>query len=94
MRRLTPMLASVVAAGLVAHTAGWTTPMTAAGIQERIEARVQALPGVMGVAAIDLIDIDYPPWHNDTDTMDKLSAQSMEIVGTVVYEVIQRLEHQ
>ena len=47
-----------------------------------------------GVAAIDLIDIDYPPWHNDTDTMDKLSAQSMEIVGTVVYEVIQRLEHQ
>jgi hypothetical protein len=46
------------------------------------------------VAAIDLIDIDYPPWHNDTDTMDKLSAQSMEIVGTVVYEVIQRLEHQ
>ena len=47
-----------------------------------------------GVAAIDLIDIDYPPWHNDTDTMDKLSAQSMEIVGTVVYQVIQRLEHQ
>jgi len=47
-----------------------------------------------GVAAIDLIDIDYPPWHNDSDTMDKLSAQSMEIVGTVVYEVIQRLEHQ
>jgi len=48
----------------------------------------------VGVAAIDLIDIDYPPWHNDTDTMDKLSAQSMEIVGTVVYEVIQRLERQ
>lgn len=47
-----------------------------------------------GVAAIDLIDIDYPPWHNDTDTMDKLSAHSMEIVGTVVYEVIQRLERQ
>jgi Zn-dependent M28 family amino/carboxypeptidase len=45
-----------------------------------------------GVAAIDLIDIDYPPWHNDTDTMDKLSPRSMEIVGTVVYEVIQRLE--
>ena len=28
-----------------------------------------------GVPAIDLIDIDYPPWHTDTDTMDKLSAQ-------------------
>jgi len=45
-----------------------------------------------GVAAVDLIDIDYPPWHTDADSMDKLSAQSMEIVGTVVYEVIQRLE--
>jgi glutaminyl-peptide cyclotransferase len=47
-----------------------------------------------GAPAVDLIDIDYPPWHTDTDTMDKLSAQSMEIVGTVVYEVIQRLERQ
>jgi len=47
-----------------------------------------------GVPAVDLIDIDYPHWHTDADTMDKLSAQSMEIVGTVVYEVIQRLERQ
>jgi Zn-dependent M28 family amino/carboxypeptidase len=47
-----------------------------------------------GAPAVDLIDIDYPPWHTDADTMDKLSAQSMEIVGTVVYEVIQRLERQ
>src|SRR5665213_625524 len=47
-----------------------------------------------GVPAVDLIDIDYPPWHTDTDTMEKLSAQSMEVVGTVVYEVIQRLERQ
>jgi len=47
-----------------------------------------------GAPAVDLIDIDYPPWHTDNDTMDKLSAQSMETVGTVVYEVIQRLERQ
>ena len=47
----------------------------------------------LGVPAIDLIDFDYPPWHEDTDTMDKLSAQSLEIVGTVVMEVIHRLEH-
>jgi len=47
-----------------------------------------------GAPAVDLIDIDYPPWHTDGDTMDKLSAQSMEIVGSVVYEVIQRLERQ
>ena len=47
-----------------------------------------------GVPAIDLIDIDYPPWHNDTDTMDKLSAQSLDIVGNVVFEAIHQLEIQ
>jgi len=47
-----------------------------------------------GARAVDLIDIDYPPWHTDSDTMDKVSGQSMEIVGSVVYEVIQRLERE
>ncbi|MGD1091354.1 MAG: M28 family peptidase [Bryobacteraceae bacterium] len=50
------------------------------------------------VPAIDLIDFNYGLdnrfWHEDTDTMDKLSAQSLEIVGTVVVEVIHRLERQ
>jgi glutaminyl-peptide cyclotransferase len=47
-----------------------------------------------GIPAIDLIDFDYEPWHTDDDTMDKLSAQSLEIVGTVVLDVIQKLERQ
>ena len=47
-----------------------------------------------GIPALDLIDFDYEPWHTDEDTMDKLSAQSLEIVGTVVLDVIQRLERQ
>ena len=46
----------------------------------------------LGVPAIDLIDFDYPPWHKDEDTIDKISAQSLEIVGTVVMETIHRLE--
>jgi glutaminyl-peptide cyclotransferase len=44
------------------------------------------------VPAIDIIDVDYPAWHTDDDTMDKISAQSLEIVGIVVAEVIHRLE--
>jgi hypothetical protein len=48
----------------------------------------------LGVPAIDLIDFDYDPWHTDDDTMDKLSAQSLEIVGNVVVEAISRLERQ
>ena len=47
-----------------------------------------------GVPAIDVIDVDYAPWHTNADTMDKISAQSLEIVGTVIYESVLRLEHQ
>ncbi len=46
----------------------------------------------LGVPALDIIDVDYPPWHKDEDTIDKISAQSLDIVGTVVVEVIHRLE--
>jgi len=48
----------------------------------------------LGVPSVDLIDFDYPPWHKEEDTLDKLSAKSLEIVGTVVVEVISRLERQ
>ncbi len=37
----------------------------------------------VGVPAIDLIDFDYPPWHTSEDTMDKLSAASLQTVGAV-----------
>ncbi len=51
-----------------------------------------------GVRALDLIDFTYGPdnayWHNAQDTIDKLSANSFEIVGTVVLDVIRALEAQ
>lgn len=34
-----------------------------------------------GIATIDLIDFDYPPWHTAEDKIDKLSADSLQIVG-------------
>jgi Zn-dependent M28 family amino/carboxypeptidase len=45
-----------------------------------------------GVSAVDLIDIDYEHWHEDTDTLDKLSPKSLEAVGRVVAESVRRLE--
>ncbi len=48
----------------------------------------------LGVPAVDVIDVDYPAWHTDNDTLDKISAQSLEVVGTVVAGVIHRLEQQ
>ena len=49
-----------------------------------------------GVNAIDLIDFDYGPnnsyWHTAEDTLDKLSAGSLKITGSLVVEMLRRLE--
>jgi Zn-dependent M28 family amino/carboxypeptidase len=37
----------------------------------------------IGITTIDIIDFDYPWWHTADDTMDKVSAQSLQIVGSV-----------
>ncbi len=34
-----------------------------------------------GVPAVDIIDFDYPYWHTTRDTVDKVSADSLEQVG-------------
>jgi glutaminyl-peptide cyclotransferase len=33
------------------------------------------------IPAIDIIDLDYPSWHTTEDTLDKISADSLEAVG-------------
>lgn len=37
----------------------------------------------IGIPMIDLIDFDFPSWHTPEDTMDKISAESLRIVGSV-----------
>jgi Zn-dependent M28 family amino/carboxypeptidase len=34
-----------------------------------------------GIPAVDIIDFDYPYWHTTEDTLDKISAASLEQVG-------------
>jgi len=34
-----------------------------------------------GIPAVDIIDFDYPHWHTVEDTLDKVSAHSLQIVG-------------
>lgn len=39
----------------------------------------------VGISAVDIIQLnDYPHWHKPTDTIDKVSSQSMKIVGDTV----------
>lgn len=49
-----------------------------------------------GVNALDLIDFDYGRnnayWHKEDDTMDKLSAHSLEVMGNVLLAVLRKLE--
>lgn len=46
-----------------------------------------------GVPAVLLIDFDYPPWHTADDTLDKVSAQSLAVVGDVVLDALPTIEH-
>ncbi|MBM3217980.1 MAG: M28 family peptidase [Candidatus Rokubacteria bacterium] len=45
-----------------------------------------------GVPATLLIDFDYPPWHTADDTLDKVSAKSLAVVGEVVREALPAVE--
>jgi Zn-dependent M28 family amino/carboxypeptidase len=45
-----------------------------------------------GVPAIDIIDLEYPPWHTAEDTLDKVSARSMEVVGRVLTAALPKIE--
>jgi glutaminyl-peptide cyclotransferase len=49
-----------------------------------------------GVAAVDLIDLDFGPndsyWHTAKDTVDKCSPASLAIVGRVVLATLEELE--
>jgi glutaminyl-peptide cyclotransferase len=34
-----------------------------------------------GIPAVDMIDFDYPYWHTRGDTADKVSADSLKVIG-------------
>lgn len=43
-----------------------------------------------GYRAVDIIDFDYPFWHTTADTLDKISAASLEAVGRTLEEWLHR----
>ena len=42
----------------------------------------------VGIRAIDVVDFDYAYWHTPDDTIDKVSAASLKIVGDVALKLI------
>lgn len=45
----------------------------------------------LGIPAVLIIDLDYPYWHTQADTLDKISADSLATVGSVVIESLHRI---
>ncbi len=37
-----------------------------------------------GIPAVDLIDFDYPYWHTTEDTPDKVSPESLQLIGDTI----------
>jgi Zn-dependent M28 family amino/carboxypeptidase len=45
----------------------------------------------VGIPTVDIIDFDYPWWHTAGDTIDKISAQSLQITGSVALYYLSEL---
>jgi Zn-dependent M28 family amino/carboxypeptidase len=45
-----------------------------------------------GVPAVDIIDLDYTAWHTARDTLEQVSARSLQIVGDVVLAALPEIE--
>ncbi len=45
-----------------------------------------------GIPCLDLIDLDYPPWHTAADTLDKISPDSLEKTGRLVVALLSALQ--
>ena len=39
-----------------------------------------------GIPSVDIIDIEYPYWHTTMDTLDKVSAESLDAVGETLLQ--------
>jgi Zn-dependent M28 family amino/carboxypeptidase len=43
-----------------------------------------------GIRAVDVIDFDYPYWHTTNDTLDKISVDSLKVVGDTILKWLEQ----
>lgn len=43
-----------------------------------------------GIRSVDIIDFDYPYWHTTNDTLDKVSAESLQVVGDTILKWLEQ----
>jgi Zn-dependent M28 family amino/carboxypeptidase len=45
-----------------------------------------------GVPSVDVIDLEYPAWHTPGDTLDAVSARSLQVVGDAILAALPQIE--
>jgi len=43
-----------------------------------------------GIRAVDVIDFDYPYWHTTSDTLNKVSPESLKVVGDTILKWLEQ----
>ena len=82
-----PWLTDIIWSTAASLKLGTFFPQTSTGIED------DHLPFVdAGVPAVDIIDLDYPQWHTAQDTLDAVSARSLQVVGDVLLAALPKIE--
>jgi len=88
----TPWMTDIIWAAARAAGYGDNFPNDSMAVEDDHKAFLDA-----GVQAVDIIDLDYGPpsatwWHTPEDTLDKVSARSIEAVGRTLMAALPKIE--
>ena len=60
---------------------------------DRVQIEDDHLPFMeAGVPSVDVIDLEYPAWHTAADTLDAVSARSLQVVGDALVAALPQIE--
>jgi Zn-dependent M28 family amino/carboxypeptidase len=60
---------------------------------ERVQIEDDHMPFMeAGVPSVDIIDLEYPAWHTPGDTLDAVSARSLQVVGDTLVAALPQIE--
>jgi glutaminyl-peptide cyclotransferase len=60
---------------------------------ERVQIEDDHMPFMeAGVPSVDIIDLEYPAWHTAGDTLDAVSARSLQVVGDTLVAALPQIE--
>jgi Zn-dependent M28 family amino/carboxypeptidase len=62
-------------------------------VQDPTEIEDDHIPFIeANVPSVDLIDLEYAAWHTPRDTLDEVSARSLQVVGDVLFAALPQIE--